>query len=140
MPVPVTATDLAMPVLGGHPVLVVDADEDTAAAQTAVLRLHGFDAQTARTAQEANTAILLFRPRVVVTAFTLPDADGTAVARHARQQPDPPAVVMLSGRTDAASRAAAQKAGVAEFLLKPVKPDVLVDLVRRLAEPVSSRR
>ncbi|MFO0852554.1 MAG: response regulator [Gemmataceae bacterium] len=129
-----------MPVLGGHPVLVVDPDEDAAAAQTAVLRLHGFDAQSARTAREAATAVELFRPRVVVTSFSLPDADGCDVARHARRQPDPPSVVVVSGRTDKASRSAALAAGAAAYLLKPVAPAELADLVRRLAVPVSSRR
>ena len=48
-----TATDIVLPVLGGSRVLVVEPGEDAATSLTALLRLNGFDARTARTGAEA---------------------------------------------------------------------------------------
>jgi DNA-binding response OmpR family regulator len=120
-----------MPALGGPTVLVVEPDADAAAAQTAVLRLLGLDAREARTAKDAVAVLGKFRPKVVVTSLDLPDS--LALTRHVLSADDPPAVVVLSGRTDATSRQAAAAAGAVEYRLKPIDPVALAELVRLLA-------
>jgi CheY-like chemotaxis protein len=128
----VSATDLVHAPLGGAGrVLVVEADPDAAASTAALFRLHNFDARTAPTAAAALAALAAHRPAVVVLDLDLPDADGCDLIRRLRAAPRPPAVVVVTGHTDAAHRRAAAAAGAAEYLLKPADPDTLVGLLRR---------
>jgi DNA-binding response OmpR family regulator len=130
-----TGTDIAMPVLGGERVLVVEDGEDSAATLTAVLRLNGFDARAVRTAAAARAAVDSGRPRVVLLDLGLPDADGEDLLQSLRAVPDPPAVVVVTGRGEPKWREAATAAGAAGFFIKPADPDALVAAVRRLCEP-----
>lgn len=129
-----TATDLAMPTLGGAKVLVVEGGEDDAVALTAVLRLKGFDARTARTGADALSCVTADRPQAVVLDPDLPDADGCEVIRRVRACPDPPPVVVVSGHTAPSVKRAASAAGAAAFVLKPAHPDVLVRILGRLID------
>src|SRR5688572_5267264 len=108
-----------MPVLGGSRVLVVEAEPDTAATQTALLRLKGFDAHAVQTGADAIQAVAGQKPRVVVLDLDLPDADGCDLIRRVRGLADPPDVVVVTGMTSPASRRAATAAGAAAYLLKP---------------------
>lgn len=133
--VELTASDLVPRRLGGDRVLVVDSGEDAAAALTAVLRLNGFDAYTARTGAAALKALSSVRPSAVVIDLDLPDADACDVIRRVRARPNPPTVVVLTGHTGQAHRRAAADAGAAEYLLKPAEPIELVRLLMRLCPP-----
>jgi DNA-binding response OmpR family regulator len=127
-----TGTDLAMPVLTGERVLVVEAGEDAAASLTAVLRLNGFNAKAVTTGTAAVAAVAAIRPRVVVLDLGLPDADGCEVIRRVRGGEEPPAVVVVTGQTAADARRDAEAAGAVGYLLKPADPHALVTLVRNL--------
>lgn len=127
-----TTTDFAMPALGGRRVLVVDPDADAAASTAAVLRLHHFDAHTARTGAAVLKSVAADPPRAVVIDLDLPDLDPCEVIRRVKARPTPPAVVVLTGHTDLAHRRAAAAAGADDYLLKPAEPAELVDLLRRL--------
>jgi DNA-binding response OmpR family regulator len=130
--VSITATDIAMPALGGRRVLVVESRADDAAALAAMLRLKGFDARTARTGADALAAAAAHPPQVVVLDLDLPDADGCELIRRLRARPDPPAVAVVTGHTGPAVRREAAAAGAAAYLLKPAEPDQLAALVGRL--------
>lgn len=125
-----TATDFAMPALGGWRVLVVDADADAAASTAGVLRLYHFDAHTARTGAAVLSAVAADPPAAVVIDLDLPDADPCEVIRRVRARPNPPAVVVLTGHTDLAHRRAAAAAGADKYLLKPAEPAELAALLR----------
>lgn len=127
-----TATDLALPVLGGSRVLVVEDGEDAAASLCALLRLKGYETTTARTVAEALTAVATQRPQVMVLDLGLPDGDGLDVIRRCRTMANPPAVVVVSGYGEADRKAAAVAAGAAAYLLKPAEPGELIGWVQRL--------
>jgi DNA-binding response OmpR family regulator len=133
--VSITATDIAMPALGGRRVLVVESGADDAAALAAMLRLKGFDARTARTGADALAAAAANQPQVVVLDLDLPDADGCELIRRLREPPDPPEVVVVTGHTGPAVRRAVIAAGAAAYLLKPAEPTELTALVDRLGQP-----
>jgi DNA-binding response OmpR family regulator len=133
-PPEITPTDLVMPVLGSVRVLVVEADADSAAALTAVLRLKGFEANAARTGSAALDAVAADRPKAVVLDPALPDADGCEVIRRIRAAAGSPVVVVVTGETSQALRLAVTAAGAAAVLLKPADPDRLAHLIGRLAE------
>jgi|SRR5579883_1972545 len=134
-----TGTDIAMPVLDGERVLIVEDGEDAAAALTALLRLKGFNARAVLTGTGAVAAAKTTRPQVVLLDLGLPDTDGHDVLCRLRELPDPPAVVVVSGHADPKRQQAAIEAGAAGYLVKPADPDALVALVRQLctAEPAA---
>jgi DNA-binding response OmpR family regulator len=131
-----TATDLARRPLGGARVLVATGDPDDSASLTAVLRLNGFDASEARTAEAALAAASAGRPAVVVLDLDLdlPDGGGCALIRRVRRLPEPPSVVVVTGHTKKGVRLAATAAGASTFLLKPADPVELAKLVTQLSD------
>lgn len=128
-----TATDLVKRPLGGARVLVAEGDADDSAALTAVLRLNGFDAREARTAEAALRATSETCPAVLVVDLDVPDGDGCALIRQARRFPNPPAVLVVTGHASEKVRRAAADAGAAAFLLKPADPIELTKLVSKLS-------
>jgi DNA-binding response OmpR family regulator len=131
----VTGTDLVHRPTSGERVLVIEPDEDAAASLTAALRLHGFDARSARTASDALKSIAEITPQVIITDLDLPDADGCALIRRVRAMPRPPAVVVVSAHTALGHQRAAAAAGAVEYRLKPADPIQLADLIRQLCRP-----
>jgi DNA-binding response OmpR family regulator len=131
-----TATDIAIPALGGPRVLVAETDPDSSVALTAMLRLQGFDAREARTGSAAIAAVVKIRPQVLILDLDLPDFDGCELIRHVRKEPDPPAVVVVTGHTTDGLRKAAVAAGASAYLLKPADPGALAGLVLQLCDRV----
>jgi DNA-binding response OmpR family regulator len=130
-----TATDLVKRPLGGARVLVAEGDSDDSVALTAVLRLNGFDAREARTAEAALKATAETCPAVLVVDLDLADGDGCALIRRARRLPNPPAVVVVTGHTAESVRRAAAAAGASAYLLKPADPSELARLIGQLSGP-----
>jgi DNA-binding response OmpR family regulator len=129
----VTATDLAPRRLGGGRILVVESSEDSAACLTAMLRLNGFDARTARTGFEALEALIEHRPEAVIVDLDLPDMDACDIIRRARSVTTPPAAtVVVTAHSDTGHRLAALNAGAVAYLLKPAEPATLVQLLQDL--------
>ncbi|AMV27664.1 Stage 0 sporulation protein A [Gemmata sp. SH-PL17] len=135
-----TATDLVHRPLGGARVLVAEGDADDSVVLTAVLRLNGFDACEARTAEDALKAASDTRPAVLMVDLDLPDLDGCALIRRVRRLPDPPAVVVVTGHTAESVRRAALAAGASAFLLKPADPIELTKLVGQLSDEQLGRK
>jgi DNA-binding response OmpR family regulator len=135
-----TATDLVHRPLGGARVLVAEGDADDSVVLTAVLRLNGFDASEARTAEAALKATSETRPSVLVVDLDLPDQDGCALIRRVLRLPHPPAVVVVTAHTAESVRRAATAAGASAFLLKPADPVELAKLVGQLSEEQLSRK
>jgi DNA-binding response OmpR family regulator len=130
-----TATDLVARPLGGSRVLVLESDPDGCASLAAVLRLSGFDAVESHTGRDALRFVADAHPCAVVMDLSLPDADPWRLIRQFRAGPDAPAVVVVTGDTNPAHRAAALAAGACGYLLKPADPQVLVRLIDKLCHP-----
>jgi two-component system KDP operon response regulator KdpE len=129
----VTATDLAPRRLGGGRVLVVESGEDSAACLTAMLRLNGFDARSARTGSEALHVLSEHNPGVVIIDLDLPDMDACDIIRRIRSKSNPIAsTVVITAHGDTGHRLAAMNAGAAAYLLKPAGPTELIQLLRDL--------
>lgn len=81
-------------------------------------------------------------PAVVVTRHRLPGADGLAVLRATRTDPDlgDLPVVVLSDAADDADVAEAHRLGAAAYLVEPVGLEALVDVIRGLGMPWSVHR
>jgi putative two-component system response regulator len=120
----------------GRPVvLVVDDHADSRELVAAVLGDLGVAVVEAATGAEAlQRAWSRPFPHLVLIDLSLPDCHGTDVARTLKQDErssDIP-VVALTASVMAADKERAAEAGCAEFIEKPVTPDTLIALVRRV--------
>ncbi|HEU4683474.1 MAG TPA: response regulator [Nitrospira sp.] len=115
-------------------VLVVDDEDSICRLVATVLQGEGYEVLRAGTAGQA-LAILNGRPSdLLLVDVRLPDMDGIALVKQAFEAaPELMAVAMTGyGTVDVAVEA--MKAGAADFLMKPFRPDVLTATVRRLTD------
>jgi len=100
------------------------------------LSLIGFDVVEATTGAEALTLAAEQHPVAVVMDLAMPVMDGIEATRRLKQDPRTTnvPVLMVTAHTSAYHRHAAEAAGCAAFLPKPVDPhDLIVELRRVLA-------
>jgi CheY-like chemotaxis protein len=115
-----------------HPLSVLRVDDcpDTVESSADVLRLYGFEVRTARSGAEALALLDGWHPDVACLDLLMPGLDGYELARRLCVHPGGrPLLVAITGLTTPAARKAAEAAGFAHFLVKPVSPDTLVGLL-----------
>jgi signal transduction histidine kinase/CheY-like chemotaxis protein len=115
--------------LRDHIVLVVEDDEDTRELTVRVLERAGARVLSASTAQEALDCVSNLRPDAVVTDLGLPGEDGYALLERLRtiyRNVPAIAVTAYAGTTD---RDRACAAGFQAYVVKPVDPHRLVQIV-----------
>jgi two-component system, cell cycle response regulator DivK len=134
----------------GRPVvLVVDDHVDSRDLMAAVLQEVGVAIAEAGTGADALERVAIDpRPSLILIDLSLPDCHGTEVVKTLKA--DPAArripVIALSASVMASDKEAAAEAGCAAFIEKPVLPDDVVAIVKRLlaaaweGPPVSSSR
>jgi CheY-like chemotaxis protein len=124
--IPVAPVSIA-PAGSDNLVLVVD-DEDSVRAFTAeVLKHLGHAVFSAANGADALVRIAELRGRVrlVVTDLSMPVMGGLELVRALRKQPNPPAIVAMSGHFNQEYRAQLRAAGVTCMLGKPFSVDEL---------------
>jgi two-component system CheB/CheR fusion protein len=114
-------------------VLVVDDNEDAREALRFLLEDEGHDVRTAGDGVSALAETERFSPEVVLLDIGLPGLDGYEVARAMRMMDAGrnALLVAVSGYGLPEDRARSRAAGFDDHLLKPVSPEILLDLVRR---------
>jgi CheY-like chemotaxis protein len=120
----------------GARVLIVDDDEDVAAALEEALQELGHVVWIARDGASALRVADALRPEVVIVDIALPVMDGYELSRHLRETSASPRelrVIALSGYARNPQREAATSASIDFHLTKPASLDVLADLVERRA-------
>lgn len=112
-------------------VLIVDDDTFARQVYGEGLAAAGYEISVASDAAEAATALAGGSFDVVIADLVLPGADGLAVLADAKRRDPGVEVIVITGvdRVDPAVRA--MKSGAADYLVKPVAPDVLVLAVSR---------
>jgi PAS domain S-box-containing protein len=119
-------------------VLVAEDDVDSAAAVTAILKLHGCETKTAPTAAECLRITGEWPADVLICDVGLPDDDGYGLLRRLRALPEGerlPAIA-LTAYARPEDRAKALAAGFRAHLSKPFDPEILL---RELSEAAKSR-
>jgi PAS domain S-box-containing protein len=109
-------------------VLIAEDDEDSAAAVTAILRLHGCETQTAGTASECLRITGEWPTDVLICDVGLPDDDGYGLLRRLRDTPEGERIpaIALTAYTRPEDRAKALAAGFRAHLSKPFDPESLL--------------
>lgn len=119
-------------------VLVAEDDADSAAAVTAILRLHGCETRTAPTAAECLRITGEWTTDVLVCDIGLPDDDGYGLLRRLRVLPEGARIpaIALTAYARPEDRARALAAGFRAHLSKPLDPS---SLLREISSAVKAR-
>lgn len=112
-------------------VLIVDDDDDSREVLAELVRMLGHHPITAETADEALSSVEVHRPNLGILDISLSEMDGCELIRRIRTQLAGSRMrfVALTGHSDPATRAAAQRAGFDEFCLKPIDIESLKSLI-----------
>ena len=113
-------------------ILIIDDNEDSARSMAMFQRRRGHETRTAFTGPDGVAAAAEFTPEVVLLDIGLPGMDGLEVARHLRSMPamEGAFLVAMSGYGRDEDRAAANQAGVDQYMVKPVDLDLLREWLR----------
>ena len=119
-------------------VLIAEDDADSAAAVTAILKLHGCETQTAATASECLRITGEWQTDVLVCDVGLPDDDGYGLLRRLRRLPEGERIpaIALTAYARPEDRAKALAAGFRAHLSKPLDPE---SLLKEISEAVKGR-
>src|SRR5262245_17244104 len=111
-------------------VLVVDDDSHTVDSSAGLLRLTGYEVETASSGQQAIATVATFRPDVAMLDLAMPGMDGYETARRIQRLvvPKPPVLVAVSGCADIQTTRQSAEAGFDLHLVKPVEISVLEEL------------
>ncbi|MFA5141233.1 MAG: response regulator [Elusimicrobiota bacterium] len=115
-------------------VLLVDDEQDILYAYGAALRHAGFEVQTAESGNKALGLMKQGLPQVLILDLMMGDGSGFEVLLKLQQLEGPkPAVIVVTGvyTDEETSRRIRGEPVVFELLIKPVRPKMLVETVRR---------
>ena len=114
-------------------ILCVDDDEDIQVLVSRLLSHAGFEVTGANDANQALLAISTVNPDLILLDVRMPGMDGYALC--VRLQSDPVTahipIIFETSLSDERSKARAFAAGGVDYLVKPIKKDVLLDMVQK---------
>jgi CheY-like chemotaxis protein len=124
---------LRPPRVTGRRVLVVDDNRDAAELLAEFLRANGNSIAMALDGSQALQAVRDFRPDAALLDIGLPVMDGYELARRLRELFPDVHLVAVTGYGQEAERRRAREAGFDDHLVKPVRFDVLEEVLSRPA-------
>jgi len=116
-------------------ILIAEDDPNLGAALVSYLREKGYPVDLARHGGEALDLISRHNYSLILTDLVMPEADGLAVLRAARQRNPAALVVIMTGHASLASALQATREGAYDYLRKPFnlqEIEVAVDNAARL--------
>jgi len=113
-------------------VLIVEDDVATRRGLESAIKELGGQTKSVGTAGEANRAIEDFKPEVLVVDVHLPDGDGIEVFRAAAESDPEREGIVITGQASLDSAVEALRAGISDYLLKPLRPAQLEVVFQRL--------
>jgi len=121
-------------------VLVVDDEELLAKSCKQILSSEGYQVTTETRGKVALDLIRRHQPDVILTDLMLPDMDGMALLREARQVAPDALIIMITGFATVDSSVEAIQAGAYDYIPKPFTATQLRILVGRAAQQVRLAR
>jgi signal transduction histidine kinase/FixJ family two-component response regulator len=116
------------------PVLVVDDDLDTRVNLTDILDLDGYQVETAGSIREALNRTDWDRFFAIILDRRLPDGTAEELLPRLKALAPGAAIIIVTGYSDLAGAIAAIREGAADYILKPVNPDLIRSRLTGLAE------
>lgn len=117
-------------------ILVVDDDEFSQKVVSRILEREGYEVVCAGSGTEALNLLRKIRPSLILMDYMLPDQDGVETTRRLKQSGDFAAipVIMLTGQSSRDTVIRSLAAGAADFLAKPINPNVLLAKISKYAD------
>jgi PAS domain S-box-containing protein len=115
-------------------ILIVDDSRDGANSMSEMLEIMGHDTRTAYDGQQGVDIAAQYRPDVILLDIGMPKLNGHEACRHIREQPWGKGIVLiaLTGWGQDKDRERTREAGFDHHLVKPVKPQALLELLAGL--------
>ena len=116
-------------------VFVIDDDEHVRKTISLVLQSAGYEVFEAADGEEAITAIEAFPPdfsiQVIICDINLPKVNGYDLISFIRGKLPGVPVIVLTGYPDVQGAASLFKQGIVDYLIKPGRPETLLEAVGR---------
>jgi DNA-binding NtrC family response regulator len=112
-------------------VLVVDDERDTAAALAMLIAGEGYTVATAGSLHDARRQMALQTPDVVFCDLQLPDGSGMRLLEDGAVR-EKTGIVLVTGHGDVETSVQALRLGAVDYLLKPVAPRQLQEVLSRV--------
>lgn len=121
-------------------ILIVEDNSDLSQLLALYLNHAGYETSRAINSAQAISKALAERPDLIITDLYLPDMNAVDATVLLKQDPITSGipVVVLTAMTLGEWKAKALKAGVAKYLIKPITPPELAEVVRTLIQSPSS--
>jgi DNA-binding response OmpR family regulator len=121
-------------------ILIVEDNSDLSQLLAFYLNNAGYETSRARNSAQAISKALAERPDLIITDLYLPDMNAVDATVLLKQDPATSGIpiIVLTAMTAQEWKTKALKAGVAKYLIKPVSPPKLTEVVRTLIESPSS--
>lgn len=131
-------------ILGGLSILIVEDEPDSREVLEHALGSWGAAVRAVESAERARCVLATHTPDVIVSDIGMPDEDGCSLMRSVRSLSSAvkcsiPAVA-LTAFSSPSARDRALKSGFDVYLVKPIQPWILAQLLRELTSDPSSRR
>ena len=123
-------------------VLVVDDEEPILELLKYNLEKQGYDVRTASDGIEAVEVAKKFHPELVLLDIMMPKMDGVEACRQIRAMPElvNTFIVFLTARAEEYSEIAAFDVGADDYILKPIKPRVLMSRISAIFRRDSKKK
>lgn len=121
-------------------ILIVEDNYDLSQLLAFYLNDAGYETLRAGNSAHAIRRALTERPDLIITDLYLPDmnaVDATVILKQDAVTSGIP-IVVLTAMTDGEWKTKALKAGVTKYLIKPISPSKLTEVVRAIIRPSSS--
>ncbi|HNY30274.1 MAG TPA: response regulator transcription factor [Fibrobacteria bacterium] len=113
-------------------ILVVEDDASIRSGLRVTLELEGFSVEEACDGQEAMKILPVFLPDIVLLDLMLPGKSGFDICRELRSQRAELPILMLTARSDEASKVAGLTLGADDYVTKPFSLAELIARIRNL--------
>jgi EAL domain-containing protein (putative c-di-GMP-specific phosphodiesterase class I) len=112
-------------------VLLADDDLELLQANERILRRAGFDVRTATNGADALEQMLDQAPEVIVSDISMPRMDGVELLRRVRERDLDLPVILITSQPTLDTAVLGIQYGAHRYLVKPVAPKALADVVRQ---------
>ena len=110
-------------------ILVIEDDSAVRNLISTMLETQQYQYKTAATGKDGVTAVLSYRPDVIILDLGLPDMDGAEVIKKTRSWSATP-IIIVSARGDDSDKVEALDAGADDYITKPFSVDELMARIR----------
>ena len=115
-------------------ILILDDEESLVKILTKILKQEGHEVFPAYTAAEGIEKHKYLQPDLILLDLRLPDQTGMEVLEQLNRAYNASSVVILTGAGSVDSAIQAMKLGAEDYLEKPIEPEKLKLVIRRIAE------